>query len=711
MSASTPATQVPCSSLFLLHLLFFVMRLLLDNRAQSIQIGAVLLFGMIVILLSMWQANGIPNQNEEIEFDHNQQIQQQLTELRSTVTTMPTAGTSQSVTLDLGVRYPSRVLFVNPPPVTGTIETVRTSNSSYNITVDNANPTNDELSQLWNQSGSEYNTGAIAYQATYNEYRNDPRTVYQHSVLYNEFDDDELPITEQAIVRDNHISLIAVNGTLRESRGNAISIDFEPISTQTREVKIQPDNGPIVIELPTTMSENRWKKLFEDESNVKDVTVDLGAFSDEDLGLLRIELREDPVGSQDAYRLQLAKVGVGTGTTGTGAEYLTPVAGNETTVQSGQVQTLTLEVRDEFNKPLDGVSISGSAEQGTFVGDATQNTSRGGQVSYDYKASNGGTHQLNFTAKSDYNPDSSHDVTDPLNVTMSVTVQSTTSSSQLPGPEPIRLELESDEVSEGDTLDIVNASFDNRGTTAQRRGGTEVIAGEYYIEEIDTPSNGDGTPLTYDTSLYNNLSVKMTGEIDTGTLNGPGQYTVAIRGQDARGIWTNTSVDGITNDTFEVVAATQQSKLEGVAGTTPDGESYYLTFDLKNTGTIDATLINFSISTPGVTAVNNIDRGKNTDEVQVGTGYATPDYGSTDTSFAMGSVYAFDRNGNAGRGSEPTIGSGSTVSVDMGDFDNGNVALKYVLTDDAAQSDLTVTFGLDDGTTHDVYFNVTNVNT
>ena len=63
-----------------------------DDRAQAIQIGAVLLFGILVISFSTYQAFVVPNQNENVEFNHNQRVQGQLQEVRNAIVSMPGTG-------------------------------------------------------------------------------------------------------------------------------------------------------------------------------------------------------------------------------------------------------------------------------------------------------------------------------------------------------------------------------------------------------------------------------------------------------------------------------------------------------------------------------------------------------------------------------------------------------------------------------------------
>lgn len=408
------------------------MRFLSDSRAQSVQIGAVLLFGILIVLLSTWQAFVVPNQNEEVEFNHNERVQQQMTELRSTIISMPGADTPQSVTIDVGLRYPSRTIFRNPPPVSGRIQTLDTTDESFNVTIANAEAQNEDFEQLWTRDGASYNTGAIEYRPSYNEYQSAPRTIYSATVLYNAFEreDRQLPLSGQSLVRGNRISLVALNGSLSENGVRSSSLDFEPISTRTREVDVEPEPGEqITLELPTRMSLDRWQELFAEEANVDSsaVTLDQSAFDDEEVGLLRVPLRSDPVGSQDSYRLQLAKVGVGTGTTTPNPSYLTAVDGNGTEIERGESTELTVEVRDRYNKPKSGLRVAASAEGGEFDdGTDTESATSGpdGQATFSYQGLTTGTHNINFTILDGYQPQpgAEHDVTTPENVTMTVEV-------------------------------------------------------------------------------------------------------------------------------------------------------------------------------------------------------------------------------------------------------------------------------------------------
>jgi len=398
-----------------------------DERAQAIQIGAVLLFGILILFLSLYQAVVVPDQNEEIEFNHNEDLQQQLTELRSTVILMPGSTSTRAASLDLGVRYPSRAIFVNPGPASGTLRTVGTENSRVNVTITNASAVDDagETRDFWNGTTLSFETGAIEYRPGYNLYQGAPRTVYEHSVLYNAFERENVTqaVAGQTLVEGSRITVIALDGSLTENRVDTLSLDVDPISTRTRVVELNGTAEPVTLRTPTGMSEDEWNETFEDElvangGHVQNVSVSPGGPGG--LGLLEVTLE-----AGERYQLELAKVGVGTGATGTDAEYLTDVAGNESTLESGETVQLTVEARDRFNGPESGVTVTADPSGGNFTGGNSEKvTDTEGQATYEYEAGSAGTHRINFTIDQGYDPDASHETGSPTNVTMQVTVES-----------------------------------------------------------------------------------------------------------------------------------------------------------------------------------------------------------------------------------------------------------------------------------------------
>lgn len=353
------------------------MRLLSERRAQSIQVGAVLLFGILIIVLSLYQAFVVPNQNEAIEFDHNQDVQEQLTEVRSAANSMPDSETTRSVSVDLGVEYPSRSIFVNPGPASGTLRTVGTTNDSVVAVIDNAVATGG-TGDFWDGTDRAYNTGALEYRPNYNLYSNAPWTVYEHSVLYNTFEREveTLPLTDQAIVDGNRLTLVALNGSMSETRVGAVALDLLPTSTQTRTVTVENGSDSYLsLTLPTGLDAADWRDLLSGEDRVHNVT-------DGPDGT--VVIRFEP----GTYDLQLAKVGVGTGVTRPDEAYLTDEPNDVDGLNEGETDTLVVEVRDEYNRPVRGVTVHADAGTGDLANNTTV-TNAEGQARFVYTAPSG----------------------------------------------------------------------------------------------------------------------------------------------------------------------------------------------------------------------------------------------------------------------------------------------------------------------------------
>jgi len=351
-----------------------------DERGQAIQVGAVLLFAALIIAFSTYQAFVVPNQNREVEFNHNQEVQGDLLEVRNSIASMPGGNAGRSIRVDLGARYPSRLVALNPGPATGTLRTIGTNDDRYKLTITNATTTG-ETGDYWNGSTHVYNTGGLAYAPNYNLYDQAPRTIYENSVLYNDGRDRSITVTEQQLIRGNRITLVTLNGSLGTTRSGTISVDPKPLSTSTRTVTVSNQSHNVTVRVPTRLSAAQWRNLTAGETNVEGLTVDEGAV-DGDWGLLKLDLEPDTT-----YDLRMAKVGVGTGYSDPTAEYILPVAGNESTVPEGGTQRVVVEVRDGYNNPVEGVQVNASASLADASVSPTQReANEEGQVVFTYDA-------------------------------------------------------------------------------------------------------------------------------------------------------------------------------------------------------------------------------------------------------------------------------------------------------------------------------------
>ncbi|MFC4553036.1 MULTISPECIES: hypothetical protein [Halorussus] len=338
------------------------MRLLADDRGVTVQVGAVLLFAVLIILLSTYQAQVVPQQNERVEFNHNQRVQSQLQELRDELVRAGETGRGGSASVALGIRYPGRAFFVNPPPPSGTLRTTPPANA----TVENATA-RGETGDYWDGSDRNFSTRGLVYRPNYHVYGNPPTTGYGASVLYNRFAETTRPISGQRLVDGNRITLVALNGSLSESSSATVSVDPRAVSAATRSVTVRNASADqnVSLVVPTELDAAAWRDLLADQMSEGDgddrhvLAVKPGARE----GTVRVVL--EPA----TYVLRLAKVGVGSDVSGVDAHYVTDVRGDDDSAPEDSPHELVVEVRDRYDNPVAGATVNATLV-GDLAGDA-----------------------------------------------------------------------------------------------------------------------------------------------------------------------------------------------------------------------------------------------------------------------------------------------------------------------------------------------------
>ncbi|WP_424018195.1 hypothetical protein ACOZ4N_01710 [Halorientalis pallida] len=399
-----------------------------DERAQSIQIGAVLLFGALILAFASYQAFIVPEQNRNVEFSHNQQVQQQLQELRNGIVSITGDGDGRSVTIPLGTTYPDRAVAVNPGPVTGTLRTVGTTDDGVNASIANAT-TGGETGDFWNGTTRNLTTGALAYEPNYNVLDSAGTTWYENSVLYSRYREGVQPATGQRLISGSRLTLVALNGSLSVTRSGAATVDVGALSASTRRVAVTNTTGErVVVTVPTRLNQSTWETLLEPERVAQgghvaavDVVSGPGEFRE-----LRLGLEQDVT-----YQLQLARAGVGTRTQRPEASYLTTVSGDGESVAEAGSQRVVVEVRDRFNNPVSGVRVdANTSRDDSVVRPRNDTTDEEGRAVFTYRAPddvNGGpkADALNASLALDPAATTGFDATTPENVSVALTVRNT----------------------------------------------------------------------------------------------------------------------------------------------------------------------------------------------------------------------------------------------------------------------------------------------
>lgn len=344
------------------------------DRAVSELLGAILLFGLLVAVMVLLQANAVPSQNERIEFDHNQRVQADVLELSSAAEDVAATGRDRSSVLELSPEYPNRFLLLNPGRAQGRVTT-----SEADFTVGNAVAAG-ETADYWNGDAREFDSRAFEYVPSYNVYRNAPDTVLAHGTVTDRFADGTVTdIGGSSLVDGRRISLVALDGQRSEARSGALSVELVPLSTETETVTVTDDGSdPVVLRLQTDLDAAEWREILESELEANGGFVtDVRDGSD---GTVEVVFAED-----ETYQLRLAKVGVGSGVTDPDPAYLTARGDTTPTLEPGEERELTVQVRDGFNAPEPGVEVTFDASEGTLSG-TTVVTDEDGEATVTYTA-------------------------------------------------------------------------------------------------------------------------------------------------------------------------------------------------------------------------------------------------------------------------------------------------------------------------------------
>lgn len=337
-----------------------------DRRAQAMQVGAVVVVGVAIVALSVYQVTSVPQQNRQIEAAHSDQVRGQLLTMRAAILETARTGTGHAATVSLGPAYPDRFLAVNPSPPAGTLWT-----STASLVIANATATDPETADFWDGSERAYATRGIAYTPEYNEFTGAPATGYEHSLAYDLYGADVfessatiregVALSNQTLIDGREITIVALDGSFSATGTENVSVAARPVSVSNTTVPItNATDGPIVLSIPTRATNETWGSVLSDQ------LVEAGGYVEgyecrnpDDrgpCGVLTVTLRT--TGAEEPYVLRTAKIGVGEGATREPPRYLTNVTDRTVRVPENRSRTIVLEVRDRYDNPVSGERVN-----------------------------------------------------------------------------------------------------------------------------------------------------------------------------------------------------------------------------------------------------------------------------------------------------------------------------------------------------------------
>ncbi|WP_255149641.1 Ig-like domain-containing protein [Halorarius halobius] len=336
--------------------------LTLDSRAVSETIGAILVFGLLVAVISVIQVQAVPDANAEIEFDHSQEVTNDMANLRVATWEAVASGNSREAAVKLGVDYPARLLFYNPPPASGRLSTT----DRANITVENVTSSTQAGTLFDNVPVYRVGTKALTYDINYNVYGSEPVRTLEPTAYYERFDNETL-VKSSSFIDGREISLVAVGGNYSEGGVTAEAVTAKSLSGPMSEYEVSNNaSGPINVTVPTKLSLEKWNETLSDEYTPSGASVNGSGTvaGNGHISAVRYKPRSGEfnhltvVLEPGQYTFRTAKVGFGTGGD-PGPRYLT-------TTVTDKRSTAGVIVRDEFHNPVGGVTLWANTSSGTL---------------------------------------------------------------------------------------------------------------------------------------------------------------------------------------------------------------------------------------------------------------------------------------------------------------------------------------------------------
>lgn len=228
-----------------------------DRRGQPVQIGFILLFGILVLAFAGYQGYVVPNQNAEIEFNHFDTVENQFAELETNLVNSEGSESERSTTFTLGTQYPSRLLALNPPPVAGTLST--TDPGTVNVARAGG--------PVCREGGGLTTTRSLRFSPNYNEYSSARSMTYENRFIAQTYRDGtvygDTRMLERVEGGPDRIDLLLLTGDVRENDVGNYNLRVNV----THRYSTEADNPNVTV--PTQTSVEDWRnEILADYSDI-----------------------------------------------------------------------------------------------------------------------------------------------------------------------------------------------------------------------------------------------------------------------------------------------------------------------------------------------------------------------------------------------------------------------------------------------------------
>ena len=219
-----------------------------SNRAQAMQIGFILIFGLLVLSLSLYQANVVPDQNKNAEITHSNDLEFEFSSLESDIFNTGMTGTPTTKTYPMSMKYPNRFITINPLPPSATLST----SSTNNIIISNSSVEH------------EVPTRYLKHDVDYRLYDNPPVYTYETGFTYRNFDEAQTAISNTQFVLNDGFAIVALQGEYNETSYTNIRIPIEQTDSLVEYKITDPE-----ITVPTKLTEENWNDFVDNRNNLE----------------------------------------------------------------------------------------------------------------------------------------------------------------------------------------------------------------------------------------------------------------------------------------------------------------------------------------------------------------------------------------------------------------------------------------------------------
>ena len=232
-----------------------------DDRGVSEVLGAILLFGIIVMAIGGYQAFVVPQQTAEIELNHNDRVSEDMKEFRNALLSAAADNEPRSSSIELAPKYPTRTIGLNPGASGGTLST----EAAGPIEID-ADFSSGQVCDEGLGPDTDVSTRSITYTPNYHAYRSGQSITVDSSIVYRQSGDESLVDTSQILIRGSRIQLMPIQGDFSETGEHATSVTMIPSGSGGKVVGDDASDN-FNVSIPTTLSAEAWEEELESSSD------------------------------------------------------------------------------------------------------------------------------------------------------------------------------------------------------------------------------------------------------------------------------------------------------------------------------------------------------------------------------------------------------------------------------------------------------------